>query len=106
VLLLEKNQNPNTALKSGWMGARGLNFRSTEAFYRRALLKEVKAASFGWMGDKRPGMEFKGDGSTPPPPGFGALEIAGAALSISLRFIVQVTTVPIQGIACASLNMY
>ncbi len=66
VLLLEKNQSPSTPLKSGWMGARGLNFPSTEAFYRRGLLKEVKAASFGWMGGERSGMEFKGDGETPP----------------------------------------
>ncbi|MGC1870704.1 MAG: FAD-dependent monooxygenase [Acidobacteriaceae bacterium] len=50
------------------MGARGLNFPSTEAFYRRALLEDVKAASFGWVGSERPGIEFKGDGSTPPPP--------------------------------------
>lgn len=69
VLLLEKNQNSSTPLKSGWMGARGLNVPSTEAFYRRGLLKEVKAASFGWMGGERPGMEFKGEGKTPPPPG-------------------------------------
>lgn len=68
VLLLEKNQNSSTPLKSGWMGARGLNVPSTEAFYRRGLLKEVKAASFGWMGGERPGMEFKGEGKTPPPP--------------------------------------
>ena len=68
VLLLEKNSTPGTPLKSGWIGARGLNFPSTEAIYRRGLLDEVKAASFGWMGGERPGMEFKGDGSTPPPP--------------------------------------
>jgi 2-polyprenyl-6-methoxyphenol hydroxylase-like FAD-dependent oxidoreductase len=67
VLLLEKNAIHNTPLKSGWMGARGLNFPSTEAFYRRGLLRDLKAASFGWMGGERPGMEFKGDGSTPPP---------------------------------------
>jgi 2-polyprenyl-6-methoxyphenol hydroxylase-like FAD-dependent oxidoreductase len=67
VLLLERNQNPSTPLKSGWMGARGLNVPSTEAFYRRGLLKDVKAVSFGWMGGERPGMEFKGDGSAPPP---------------------------------------
>lgn len=69
VLLLEKLDNPVTALKSGWMGARGLNFPSTEAFYRRGLLGDVKAVSFGWMGGgERPGMQFKGDGKTPPPP--------------------------------------
>jgi len=67
VLLLEKNQNPSTPLKKGWMGARGLNFPSTEAFYRRAFLQDVKAASFGWLGVDRPGMEFKGDANTPPP---------------------------------------
>lgn len=69
VLLLEKNQDPSTPLKSGWMGARGLNFPSTEAFYRRGLLNAVKEASFGWVGSERPGMEFKGEGGTPPPPG-------------------------------------
>lgn len=66
VLLLEKNREASTPLKSGWMGARGLTFPSTEAFYRRGLLKDVKAASFGWMGGERPGMELKGDGSAPP----------------------------------------
>jgi 2-polyprenyl-6-methoxyphenol hydroxylase-like FAD-dependent oxidoreductase len=69
VLLLEKNENPSTELKSGWMGARGLNFPSTEAFYRRGLLDEVKAASFGWMGGDRPGMEFTGDGKASIPAG-------------------------------------
>jgi 2-polyprenyl-6-methoxyphenol hydroxylase-like FAD-dependent oxidoreductase len=65
VLLVEKAQNPNTPLTSGWMGARGLNVPSTEAFYRRNLLRDVKAASFGWMAGDRPGMEFKGDANTP-----------------------------------------
>jgi 2-polyprenyl-6-methoxyphenol hydroxylase-like FAD-dependent oxidoreductase len=68
VLLLEKNESPSTPLKSGWMGARGLNFPSTEAFYRRGFLQEVKAASFGWMGGNQPGMEFKGDGKVSAPP--------------------------------------
>lgn len=66
VLVLEKNATPSTPLKSGWMGGRGLNCPSTEAFYRRGLLDDVKAASFGWMGGERPGMEFKGEGSAPP----------------------------------------
>jgi 2-polyprenyl-6-methoxyphenol hydroxylase-like FAD-dependent oxidoreductase len=68
VLLLEKNESSSTPLKSGWMGARGLNFPSTEAFYRRGLLGEVKAASFGWMGGERPGMEFTGDRKVSAPP--------------------------------------
>jgi 2-polyprenyl-6-methoxyphenol hydroxylase-like FAD-dependent oxidoreductase len=67
VLLLEKNENPVTPLKTGWMGARGLNFPSAEAFYRRALLGEVKRASFGWMGGDRPGMEFTGNGKVAAP---------------------------------------
>ena len=67
VLLLEKNETPTTPLKSGWMGARGLNFPSTEAFYRRGLLKELKASSFGWMGGERRGMEFTGDGKVSAP---------------------------------------
>lgn len=68
VLLLEKNQSPNTPLKSGWMGARGFNCPSTEAFYRRGLLDDVKTASFGWMGGGRPGMAFTGDGKASEPP--------------------------------------
>lgn len=69
VLLLEKNESPSTALKSGWMGTRGLNSPSVEAFYRRGLLDEVKAASFGWMGGDQPGMEFTGKGKVSEPPG-------------------------------------
>jgi 2-polyprenyl-6-methoxyphenol hydroxylase-like FAD-dependent oxidoreductase len=70
VLLLEKNETSSSPLKTGWMGARGLNFPSTEAFYRRGLLDDVKAASFGWMGGERPGMELTGNSkaSSPQPP--------------------------------------
>jgi 2-polyprenyl-6-methoxyphenol hydroxylase-like FAD-dependent oxidoreductase len=68
VLLLEKNDNPITPLKSGWMGARGLNFPSAEAFYRRGLLAEVKAASLGWTAGDRPGMQFTGEGKVSAPP--------------------------------------
>lgn len=68
VLLLEKNENATTPLKTGWMGARGLNFPSVEAFYRRGLLDEVKASAFGWMGgDDRPGMQFTGEGKVAAP---------------------------------------
>lgn len=68
VLVLEKNESSSTPLKSGWMGVRGLNFPSTEAFYRRGLLGEVKAASLGWMGGDRPGMGFGGNGKVAEPP--------------------------------------
>src|ERR1700728_3518292 len=96
VLLLEKNQNPSTPLKSGWMGARGLNIPSTEAFYRRQLLRDVQAASFGWMGGERPGMEFKGDGSTLPAsaPRFAG-HFAGMMLDASrLDFSTQKWVIP------------
>jgi 2-polyprenyl-6-methoxyphenol hydroxylase-like FAD-dependent oxidoreductase len=68
ILLLEKNDNPITPLKNGWMGARGLNFPSTEAFYRRGLLAELKAAAIGWMGGERPGMQFTGESKVSAPP--------------------------------------
>ena len=69
VLLLEKNDNPTTPLKNGWMGARGLNFPSTEAFYRRGLLAELKATAIGWMGGgERPGMQFTGDSNVSAAP--------------------------------------
>lgn len=88
VVLLEKNQTPVTPLKSGWMGARGFNFPSTEAFYRRGLLGEVKAASFGWTGADREAMEFTGDGkvSAPMPsaPRFAG-HFAGIMLDASKR---------------------
>ncbi len=68
VLLLEKNDSSSMPLKSGWMGARGLNFTSTEAFYRRGLLENVITASFGWAGGGRPGAQLPGDRQSPPPP--------------------------------------
>ncbi|HEY1498381.1 MAG TPA: FAD-dependent monooxygenase [Acidobacteriaceae bacterium] len=68
VLLLEKNESASMPLKSGWMGARGLNFPSTEAFYRRGLLGNVKGAAIGWTGGERPGMQFTGDGKVSSPP--------------------------------------
>src|SRR5215475_6785826 len=67
VLLLERNESSKGELKSGWMGARGLNCPSTEAFYRRGLLDEVKAAAMGWMSGDRPGMQFTGDGKASAP---------------------------------------
>ncbi len=75
------------------MGARGPNVRSTEAFYRRGLLKDVKAASCGWMGGERTGMEFKGDGRTQTPPASAprfAGHFAGMMLDASkLNFSAQ-----------------
>jgi len=65
--VLEKNATASGPLKGGWMGARGLNTPSTEAFYRRGLLDEVKAASFGWVGPERRSMEFKAEADSPAP---------------------------------------
>ena len=84
VVLLEKNATASAPLKSGWMGARGLNSPSTEAFYRRGLLDAVKAASFGWAGGERPTMEFKAEGNTPAPaPARFAGHFAGIMLDAS-----------------------
>ena len=46
VVVLEKMQDPHSPLKAGWMGMRGLNFTSVEAFYRRGLLEDVRAKVF------------------------------------------------------------
>ena len=43
VIVLERMEDPHSPLKAGWMGMRGLNFPSVEAFYRRGLLEEVRA---------------------------------------------------------------
>jgi 2-polyprenyl-6-methoxyphenol hydroxylase-like FAD-dependent oxidoreductase len=50
VLVLERMKDPHTPMKAGWMGMRGLNFPSVEAFYRRGLLESVRAMALGWMG--------------------------------------------------------
>jgi 2-polyprenyl-6-methoxyphenol hydroxylase-like FAD-dependent oxidoreductase len=39
VVVLERMEDPHSALKAGWMGMRGLNFPSVGAFYRRGLLE-------------------------------------------------------------------
>ena len=53
------------------MGMRGLNFPSVDAFYRRGLLDDVRAAALGWMSaGPQPGLELRGTastGSTTPP---------------------------------------
>jgi 2-polyprenyl-6-methoxyphenol hydroxylase-like FAD-dependent oxidoreductase len=71
VIVLERMEDPRSPLKAGWMGMRGLNFPSTEAFYRRGLLEEVRASALGWMKAGRdPGLELRGTaatGSAPAP---------------------------------------
>jgi 2-polyprenyl-6-methoxyphenol hydroxylase-like FAD-dependent oxidoreductase len=65
VLVLERMQDPYSPLKAGWMGMRGLNFPSVEAFYRRGLLEDVRASALGWMNaGPNPGMELRGTSGT------------------------------------------
>jgi 2-polyprenyl-6-methoxyphenol hydroxylase-like FAD-dependent oxidoreductase len=71
VVVLERMEDPRTPLKAGWMGMRGLNFPSVEAFYRRGLLEDVRAAALGWMNTgQRPGMEIGGKKDAAPAPRF------------------------------------
>ena len=44
VVVLERMEDPHSPMKAGWMGMRGLNFPSVEAFYRRGLLEDVREA--------------------------------------------------------------
>lgn len=49
VLVLERLEDPRSPLKASWMGMRGLNFTSVEAFYRRGMLKAVRECALGWL---------------------------------------------------------
>ncbi len=67
VLVLERMANLHSPMKDGWMGMRGLNFPSVEAFYRRGLLEDVRAAALGWIGaGSKPGLEIRGTSATAP----------------------------------------
>jgi 2-polyprenyl-6-methoxyphenol hydroxylase-like FAD-dependent oxidoreductase len=73
VLVLERMEDPHSPLKEGWMGMRGLNFPSVEAFYRRGMLKQLRESSLAWMNAaQRPGMDLgpAQTPSAPPPPRF------------------------------------
>ena len=97
VLVLEKMNDPRSLLKAGWMGMRGLNFPSVEAFYRRGLLDSVRASALGWMnsGD-RPGMSLTGsdEKASSPAPRFAG-HFAGIMLDASnidfskMKYLVQ-----------------
>ena len=86
VLVLERMEDPRTFLKAGWMGMRGLNFPSVEAFYRRGMLDDVRGSALGWTAPgPKPGMEIKGapgDGTSPPAPRFGG-HFAGIMLDMA-----------------------
>ena len=58
VLVLERLPYTRTPLKTNYMGARGLNLPSVEAFYRRGLLNDVRGSAIGWVDPQsRRGME-------------------------------------------------
>lgn len=71
VLVLERAEDSRSPLKTGWMGMRGLNLPSVEAFYRRGLLEAVRNSSLAWMNtDAQPEMKIQpagGGGSAPAP---------------------------------------
>jgi 2-polyprenyl-6-methoxyphenol hydroxylase-like FAD-dependent oxidoreductase len=73
VLVLERMEDPHSPLKAGWMGMRGLNSPSVEAFYRRGMLEAVRASSLAWMDAvEKPGFELgrRGASESAPPPRF------------------------------------
>src|ERR1700722_7905636 len=84
VIVLERMEDPHSPLKAGWMGMRGLNFPSVEAFYRRGLLEDVRASALGWMNEgPNPGMELRGAPRihSAPDPRF-AVHFAGIMLDV------------------------
>jgi len=64
VLVLERMEDPHSQLKEGWMGMRGLNFPSVDAFYRRGLLKDVRESSLAWMDPTKPGFALNAPPNT------------------------------------------
>ena len=85
VLVLERMEDPHSPLKAGWMGMRGLNFPSVEAFYRRGMLEDVRANALGWMNvGQDPGMELRGAAATnsAPAPRFAG-HFAGMMLDVT-----------------------
>jgi 2-polyprenyl-6-methoxyphenol hydroxylase-like FAD-dependent oxidoreductase len=84
VVVLERMDDPRSPMKAGWMGMRGLNFPSVEAFYRRGMLEDVRANALGWIRPgQKTGMEMRGagDGSTAPAPRFAG-HFAGIMLDM------------------------
>jgi len=66
VLVLERLEDPRTPLKANFMGGRGVNLPSVEAFYRRGMLDDLRAAALAWIdvaqqqGIKTPTYRFAG----------------------------------------------
>ena len=68
VLVLERMDDPHSPLKESWMGMRGLNFPSVDAFYRRGMLKDVQHSSLAWMDPTKPGFELHSENILLPLP--------------------------------------
>ena len=67
VVVLERMEDPHSPLKDGWMGMRGLNFPSVEAFYRRGLLEDLRTCALAWMGaGPQPALEIRGTNGAAP----------------------------------------
>jgi 2-polyprenyl-6-methoxyphenol hydroxylase-like FAD-dependent oxidoreductase len=85
VLVLEQMSDRHTPLKAGYMGMRGLNFPSVEAFYRRGLLPAVRETALGWINAAdNEGMKMTdpSPSSAPPPPRFAG-HFAGLLLDFN-----------------------
>lgn len=68
VLVLERMEDTRTALKADFMGMRGLNLPSVEAFYRRGLLHAVRECALGWTGVDLKGIAMKSAQPSDPNP--------------------------------------
>jgi 2-polyprenyl-6-methoxyphenol hydroxylase-like FAD-dependent oxidoreductase len=80
VVVFEQMEGPHSPLKEGWMGMRGLNFPSVDAFYRRGMLKDVRESSLAWMAPAKPGFELQSQTSTSAPAPRFAGHFAGIML--------------------------
>jgi len=80
VLVLERMEDPHSPLKEGWMGMRGLNLPSVDAFYRRGMLKDVRKSSLAWMAPTKPGFDLNSQANTSTPPPRFAGHFAGIML--------------------------
>jgi 2-polyprenyl-6-methoxyphenol hydroxylase-like FAD-dependent oxidoreductase len=67
ILVLERMETPQSPLKAGWMGMRGLNIPSVEAFYRRGMLGDIRRSSLAWMDAMdRPGFRMENAPASAP----------------------------------------
>src|SRR5579862_2699506 len=80
VLVLERMDDPHSPLKEGWMGMRGLNFPSVDAFYRRGMLKDIRRSSLAWLDPARPGFALNPQTNASPAPPRFAGHFAGIML--------------------------